>query len=68
MYITYCNEKCDIGAKAREQFLANNNSAYDAVIDFLHFEAQCRNTCPYKEIRDKFESEVNQCCGVFYFQ
>ena len=37
MDITYCNNECSIGIAAREKFLALNNSAYDAAIDFRFF-------------------------------
>ena len=53
MYNTYCNEICPIGVKARDKFLAGNNSVYDAVIDFRFFVAECHKTCPYKEKREQ---------------
>ena len=53
----YCNEICPIGVKARDKFLASNNSVYDAVIDFRFFVAECIKTCPYKK---ELEQEINQ--------
>ena len=47
--LTFCNNECSKGQAAKEQFLANNNSAFDAIIDFWHFTDECFNTCPYKE-------------------
>lgn len=46
--ITYCNHKCDIGIAAREEFLAKNNSVFDAIIDFDYFTAECSKTCTYQ--------------------
>ena len=53
----YCNEICPIGVKARDKFLASNNSVYDAVIDFRFFVAECIKTCPYKK---ELEQEIKQ--------
>ena len=49
MNIEYCNNKCQKGIEAREKFLDENNSAYDAVIDFWSFASKCFETCPYKD-------------------
>ena len=49
MDITYCNNECSIGKKASKEFLNNNNSAFDAAIDFWHFVDECIKTCPYKD-------------------
>jgi hypothetical protein len=46
--IKYCGEQCIIGKAAQEKFLDQNNSAYDAVIDFWDFTENCVKTCPHK--------------------
>jgi hypothetical protein len=53
MDITYCNDQCLIGQKARDKFLAENNSAFDAAIDFQIFASKCFETCPNKAIHNK---------------
>lgn len=50
MDITYCNDKCPIGRAARDEFLALNNSAFDAAFDFRRFVDSCVETCPYKDM------------------
>lgn len=49
MNLEYCNYHCPKGIEAREKFLNENNSAYDAVIDFWAFADKCFETCPYKD-------------------
>ncbi len=49
MNIEYCNNKCPKGIEARNKFLDENNSAYDAAIDFHFFTEKCFETCPYKD-------------------
>lgn len=51
--ITYCSKKCPIGMKASREFLDNNNSAYDAALDFCFFVDECFKTCPYKDMHNK---------------
>lgn len=48
MNIEYCYEKCKIGRKAAEKFLADNNSALDAATDFRFFTDECSKTCKNK--------------------
>ena len=45
----YCDKKCEIGTKQSEKFLKENNSAFDAAMDFVFFTDECFKTCPYKE-------------------
>lgn len=45
MDITYCCESCSIGKAASEKFLASNNSAFDAAIDFQYFVEDCYKSC-----------------------
>ena len=49
MNITYCDEQCPLGIKKSKEFLDNNNSAYDAALDFVWFAEKCFETCPYKD-------------------
>ena len=48
--ITYCSRTCEIGKRASKEFLDQNNSAYEAALDFHIFVEKCFNTCKYKEI------------------
>jgi hypothetical protein len=50
MDLKYCNNECQKGKKASKDFLDNNNSAYDAALDFMRFTEKCFETCPYKEV------------------
>lgn len=47
--LNYCDEQCSIGVETRNKFLDENNSAYDAAIDFWAFTKKCFETCPYKD-------------------
>lgn len=49
MDLKYCNKQCPKGIEARNKFLDENNSAYDAAIDFRFFVDECIKTCPYKD-------------------
>jgi hypothetical protein len=49
MDIVFCNEKCPMGIKAKEKFLNENNSAFDAFIDFENFISKCILACEYKD-------------------
>jgi hypothetical protein len=55
MDIIYCNETCPIGRAAREKFLNENNSAYDAFIDFKLFADKCFKACPCKEVHKELK-------------
>lgn len=57
MDITYCNDECPIGKVAREKFLADNNSALDAAMDFRFFTDNCFKACLYKAEHLKREKE-----------
>lgn len=50
MYIDnkYCIKTCELGKRKSEEFLALNNSAYDAAMDMCAFVDKCRITCPHK--------------------
>jgi hypothetical protein len=47
--IAYCDQECPIGKEMSRKFLDENNSAYDAALDFMWFTEKCFNTCPYKD-------------------
>jgi hypothetical protein len=53
--ITYCNNNCTIGIAARDKFLAQNNSVFDAAFDFNCFVENCFKSCPHKEAHMKQE-------------
>lgn len=44
---------------AREKFLAENNSAFDAAIDFRFFTDSCFKTCQNKTEHFKTDQEIN---------
>ena len=58
MNIEYCNNCCETGKAARDRFLRENNSAFDAAFDFRIFTKKCFETCSFKE--KHFENVVNQ--------
>ena len=62
MDITYCNNKCQKGIEARDKFLNENNSAFDAAVDFWAFTDECYKTCPYKAEHEKPEHKLKVCC------
>lgn len=62
MDLKYCNDKCTIGKEAREKFLNENNSAFDAAVDFWAFTDECYKTCPYKAEYEKPEHKLKVCC------
>lgn len=47
--ITYCGERCEIGKAAKERFLDNCESVFDAVFDFYNFTGSCIKACPYRD-------------------
>lgn len=52
----YCIKECEKGKAASKKFLDENNSAFDAVIDFKFWVRKCKETCNrFKE--DKHEGE-----------
>jgi hypothetical protein len=44
----FCIKTCPLGVKKSEEFLAKNNSAYDAALDMHFFVDECKKTCPHK--------------------
>lgn len=44
---TYCIKQCENGIAKSNEFLDNNNSAYDAAIDMWAFVEECKKTCPH---------------------
>lgn len=51
--IEYCDKCCQKGIGARDRFLDNSNSAYDAAMDFMWFTEECFKTCPFKDKHTK---------------
>lgn len=49
MDIEYCYKKCKKGKNNSDRFLKENNSVYDAAIDFWFFVDDCFKTCPHKD-------------------
>lgn len=49
MNIRYCGKECLIGKEKSKELLNNNNSVYDAALDFMWFTEECFKTCPYKD-------------------
>lgn len=47
--IRYCDQHCPKGIEARTKFLNEQNSAYDAALDFMWFTEKCFETCPCKD-------------------
>jgi hypothetical protein len=43
--IKYCGTVCEKGKKASESCLNENNSAFDAALDFRLFVEECKKTC-----------------------
>ncbi len=43
--IEYCGEVCEVGKAKSKILLADNNSAYDAAVDFRFFIEDCQKTC-----------------------
>lgn len=60
MNFMYCLKTCKKGQEASKKFLDENNSAFDAVIDFQFFTDDCYNTCPFKAELDKELAEKNR--------
>lgn len=57
MDISYCNDKCPIGKAMRDKFLNENNSAYDAALDFRFFIDKCFQDCSHRAEHDKLVKE-----------
>jgi hypothetical protein len=43
--LEYCYEKCELGKAKGKEFIEENNSAFDAAIDFHIFVEECKKTC-----------------------
>lgn len=66
MRFNYCETTCERGKRVLGEYLAKNNSAYDAFIDFRCFVEGCLKSCPYASSTDitktqKEEDEVALC-------
>ena len=57
MDIVYCGNHCFKGMEAKERFLSENNSTFEAASDFWSFTEQCFKTCPYKNAHNKVAAE-----------
>lgn len=55
MNLNFCDTKCSIGRKTKEELLDKRNSAFDAAIDFNYFIDECRKTCPFKKVMEEKE-------------
>ena len=55
----YCYKKCPVGIEAQKKFLEDNESVFDAILEFKVFADGCFENCPYKEEHDKFNAEEN---------
>lgn len=52
----FCIKGCPLGIEKSEEFLAINNSVYDAAMDMHSFVEECLKTCPH---RDKLNTKEN---------
>ena len=43
--LVYCDCKCPLGIKRRNEFLNSSNSAFDAALDMRDFVENCAKTC-----------------------
>lgn len=43
--LEYCYTICEKGKAKGKQFLDDNNSAFDAALDFRFFVDECKKTC-----------------------
>lgn len=62
MNFKYCYKTCKKGKEASEKFLNENNSAFDAAIDFQYFTDKCFETCLYKAELEKENHKLKVCC------
>lgn len=46
----------------KDYFLDNNNSVYDAVVDFKLFEKECAKTCDRVKEKENADIQDNHCC------
>ena len=47
--ISFCGESCEIGKAAKNKYLNDSESVFDAVYDFWYFVDECKATCKYNE-------------------
>lgn len=58
-YSLYCINECPIGKKQSDEYLSQNNSAYDAAIDMQFFVNRCICTCKYEKERRAYDKKEN---------
>ena len=58
----YCFEVCPKGREMKDYFLDNNNSVYDAVVDFKLFEKECAKTCDKVKEKENADIQDNNGC------
>lgn len=59
---SYCFEVCPKGKEMKDYLLDNNNSVYDAVIDFKLFEKECVKTCDRAKEKENADIQDNHGC------
>ena len=62
MNFKYCYQTCSKGKETSEKFLSENESVYDAAMDFQYFTDKCFETCQYKDELDKENRKLKVCC------
>lgn len=62
MNFKYCYQTCPKGKETSEKFLSENESVYDAAMDFRYFTDKCFETCPYKAELEKENRKLKVCC------
>ena len=58
----YCFEVCPKGREMKDYLLDNNNSVYDAVVDFKLFEKECVKTCDKVKEKENADIQDNNGC------
>lgn len=58
----YCFEVCPKGKEMKNYLLDNNNSVYDAVVDFKLFEKECAKTCDKVKEKENADIQDNNGC------
>lgn len=58
----YCFEGCPKGKEMKDYLLDNNDSVYDAVIDFKLFEKECVKTCDRVKEKENADIQDNHGC------
>lgn len=57
-YSLFCIRECPIGKKQSDEFLSQNNSAYDAALDMQDFVDKCKRTCKFEKERRNSTKEI----------